>query len=334
MSLKLAIYGYDSDIGRLVIETLDEQGIEFTDVYPLSPLGGEYDAVKIGKNNYFVAPIDEFDFAKADVALFLTTQDESQRWVDTAREKGCIVVDNSHLFSGDGKTVTIVPELNPFDVKKAVESRLCIPALAPSVQLSLALSVLHDEYGVAKASVTSLESASEYGRLGTETLAHETTLLLNGMSGEHQGFPAQLAFNLHTKMGSTQENGSTDHENAIAKEVLQLLGRFERGFELTCILVPVFYGHTMVVNVELEDRSSLEQMRELIDKSDLLTLFNDDEVLTPVTDIINERTVMVSRLRENGSTGKSFSFVLMMDNTRRGEAISIVEITKLLDRQL
>ncbi|MGN0894068.1 MAG: Asd/ArgC dimerization domain-containing protein [Succinivibrio sp.] len=334
MSIKLAVYGYDSDIGKLVIETIDEQGIEFSEVYPLSPLGGEYDAVRIGKKNYFVEPVDRFDFSKADVAIFLTTQDESQRWVNEAREKGCIVVDNSHLFSGDGNTVTIVPELNPYDSKKALESRLCIPALASSVQLCFALSVLHDEYGVAKATVTSLESASEYGRLGTETLAHETTLLLNGMQGEHQGFQEALAFNLHTKMGTVEENGNTDHENTIVREVSSILGRFARGLEVTSILVPVFYGHTMVVNVELEERTSVDKIKSLIEKSQLLTLAADDQLLTPVTDIINERTVMISRLRENGTGGKSFSFVIMIDNTRRGEAISVVEIVKLLAKQL
>ena len=46
---------------------------------------------------------------------------------------------------------------------------------------------------------------SEHGRLGTETLARETTLLLNGMSGEHEGFPAQIAFNLHTQIGELEE---------------------------------------------------------------------------------------------------------------------------------
>ena len=62
MALKLAIYGYDSDIGKLVIETLEEQNIPLDDVFPLSPFSGEYDAVNICSQNYFVQPIEEFDF--------------------------------------------------------------------------------------------------------------------------------------------------------------------------------------------------------------------------------------------------------------------------------
>ena len=332
--MKLAIYGYDTDIGKLVIETIEEQDLSLGEVFPLSPLTGEYDAVQIKGQNYFVQPVEEFDFSKADVALFLTTQDESQHWINAAREKGCIVIDDSHLFNGDDKTVTIVPEINPFDIKKAIENRLVIPALAPSVQLCLALSVLHDEYGIARATVTSMESVSEFGRLGTETLAHESTLLLNGMAAEHQGFPAQLAFNLHTRMGLLEDNGYSDHENAISNEVSRILGRFERGFDITCIQDPVFYGHTMVVNVDLEDKATLEEVKQAFDASEYVTVASEDDVLSPVADIINERTVMLTRLKQDKPGSKSYSFVIMMDNTRRGEAISCVEIAKLIAKSL
>ena len=334
MGIKLAIYGYDSDIGKLVLETLEEQQLDLTEVYPLSPLQGEYDAVMIDKQNYFVTPIDTFDFSKADVALFLTTQDETQRWVQKAKEEGCIVIDDSHLFSGDEKTNLVVPEINPYAVKDAIQSRLVIPALAPSVQLCLALAALHDEFGIAKATATSLESASEHGRLGTQTLAHETTLLLNGMAGDHQGFPCQLAFNLLNRIGVVEEDSYSDHENTIRSEVERILGKFERGFDVTCIQVPVFYGHTMVVNVELEDKASLDEVKQAFEKSQYITLCDDEEVLSPVENIVNERTVLVSRVRQSVKGSKSFSFVTMMDNTRRGEAISCVEIIKLLQKSL
>lgn len=334
MALKLAIYGYDSDIGKLVIETLEEQKIQLDDVFPLSPFSGEYDAVNICSQNYFVQPIEEFDFEKANVVLFLSTQDESQRWISKAQNAGCIVVDNSHLFSGDEKTALVVPEINPFDIKKAIESRLVIPALAPSVQICLALGALHDEFGVTRAVATAMESVSESGRLGTETLAHETTLLLNGMNGDHQGFSAQVAFNLHTISGSVEDNGYTDHEQTIKSEVSRILGKFERGFDVTTVQVPVFYGHTISVNADLEESVNVEDVIEAFKKSQFVTVKDNDENLTPVEDVINERTVLVSRIRQNIKGSKNVSFVCLMDNTRRGEAISCVEIVKLVAQNI
>ncbi len=334
MALNIALYGYDTDIGKLIIETLEEQDFSFANFFPLSPLTGEYDAVQIKRQNYFVEPISKFDFSKADIALFISTQDETSQWVKKAQESGCIVLDNSHLYSGDGHTLTLFPELNEFQIKEAVESRLVIPPLAPSLQLALPLSVLDDEFGVVKVTATSLESVSEQGRLGTETLAHETTLLLNGMSGEHDGFPAQLAFNLHTHVGNLSENNYTEHENTIRTEVQQVIGRFEGGIDVTTILVPIFYGHTQIVHVELDRVTSLEKIEQAFNDCEFVTLCEKDQVLTPVTDSINERSVLISRLRQDTQSGKSFSFVSLMDNSRRGEAISCVNIVKLLAKYM
>ena len=330
MSLKLAIYGYDTDIAKLVLETIDEQNFELDDLFFLTPLSGEYDAVSVRGKNYFVEAVDEFDFSKADVALFLSTKDESERLVLKAKEKGCVVVDNSHLFSGDKNTCTIVPQINDYDVKKAIENKLVIPALAPSVELILALSVLHDEFGVDKANATALESVSEFGQLGTQTLAHESTLLLNGMASDHQGFKAQLAFNLHSHIGEVLDTNFTDHESTIISETQRVLGKFTRGLNVTSVLVPVFYGHTMVVNVELEQAATLSEVQKAFADSEYTELCENDRLLSPVEDSINQRKVLVSRVRQTEGSKKSFSFELMMDNSRFGEAISLVEIIKLI----
>ncbi|MCR5536800.1 MAG: hypothetical protein K6F05_05220 [Succinivibrio sp.] len=335
MALKIALYGYDSDIGKLIIETLDEGGLEFADFFPLSPLTGEYDAVTIGKQNYFVQNVNEFDFAKADVAFFITTPDETQRLADKARQSGCIVIDNSHLYSGNNSIPVILPEVNGLDIQKAVETRLVVPATSLSSMLCLTLKPLQDAYGLSKVTATALLSVSEHGRVGTEALARETTLLLNGMAPEHYGFPEQLAFNLHTRVGEMLEDGYSERENITKNEVQKLLGGFERGFDVTCLLAPVFYGHTVVVNVELEDKATVQELCETFgDYPEYLSLKPNDELLTPVTHVINERNILVNRVRQVGKSGKSFTYVAMLDNTRRGEAISCVKIAKLFGEKL
>ncbi|MBO6258022.1 MAG: hypothetical protein J6M93_01605 [Succinivibrio sp.] len=335
MSLKIAIYGYDTDIGKLVLETLEQDNMQVDDLFPLSPLSGDFDAVTLNGKNYLIQSVDDFDFSKADIAFFISTQDETQRLAQEAREAGCIVIDDSHLYSGDEKVPLVLPELNDVDITKAIETRLVIPASSVSAEICLALAPLHDSFGVEHAVVTALESVSEHGRAGTETLAHETTMLLNGMSADHEGFPAQLAFNLHTRIGSLETDGYSDHENTIRKEVRRLMGRFSRGIDLTCIQVPVFYGHTIIVHVDLEEKTTLAKVEEAFnDYSDWISMPPKDQVLTPVTDGVNERNILVTRLKQDGQSGKSFSFVALMDNSRRGEAISCVKIAKLLAQKI
>lgn len=161
MALKIAIYGYDSDIGKLVLETMSEQNFEVADLFPLSPLTGEFDAVTLNGKNYMISSVDEFEFEKADVALFLTTRDESERLIPEAREAGCVVIDTSGFFASESKVPVVVPELNPYDLKTAYESKLVIPASSSATLTSLCLSPLIDEFGLERASVNVMQSVSQ-----------------------------------------------------------------------------------------------------------------------------------------------------------------------------
>ena len=328
MPLKLALYGYDTDIGRLVIETLEEdKELELEDFFPLSPLSGEYDAVRLKKRNYFVSPAAGFDFARADIALFITTPDESSRLADRARERGSIVIDNSRLFSGDGSTLTVLPRINGYELKRALETRLVIPATAPTVQLALSLLPFADEYGLSRVTATLIEAVSERGRLGTETLARETTMLLNGMHAEHEGFPEQVAFNLHTRIGEAGEDGFSEHERVIRRELETLFGGVR--WELTCVQAPIFYGHTLCVTADLEKPAGgPREVRELLEGYEDIEL--SDEVLTPVTHAVNRRGLVLGRLRLSRPANRTVSFVSLMDNSRLGEAVTCVELVKNL----
>lgn len=108
MALKIAVYGYDTDIGKLVFETMEEQKLKVDDLFPLSPLSGEFDAVTLNGENYMVKAADEFDFGSCDLALFLTTPDESSRLAHAAAAKGCTVIDASGLYSDDERIPLVI----------------------------------------------------------------------------------------------------------------------------------------------------------------------------------------------------------------------------------
>ena len=332
MPLKIAIYGYDSDVGKLVLETMEEEHYVVQDLIPLSPLSGEFDAVTLNGKNYIIKSVDEFDFQNADVALFLTTPDESERLVPEARQAGCLVIDGSGFFSGDSKVSVVVPELNPYEVKKAVQDGLVIPASSSATLSALTLSPLFDEFGIERASACIMQSVSEKGRLGTETLAHETVRLLNGLEGEHYGFDAQVAFNVFSHTDEVDEEGFSRSERIIAEETQRVLGNMHGGFDVSAVQVPVFYGHTAIIHVDLTQSTSLEEVKEAF-KSSLWINFRNNELLTTVENAVNERKILITRVKSHGRSGKSYSFIAMMDNSRRGEAVNVVELLKLAEKE-
>lgn len=332
--MKVAIYGYDTIVGKLVLEELENSELNITEFYPLSPLKAEYDAVPLRGKNHLIQYVDEFEFSKADVALFLTTKDESERLVARAQEEGCVVIDDSHLYSGIAGTPVVLKEVNPYDVTKVLEKKLANVPLATSSEIVLALNPIHDEYGIRKAAVTALISASEHGDLGTQTLARETTQLLNGMGVDVTDFPGQLAFNILTRVGVLDGDGVSEHEGVVLHEVFSLMDNFAEGMSLTCIQVPTFYGHTLSIHVELEEDCSLDDFKAALKNSDLIALEEELEnspLISPVNCAELESKLFVGRIRKQGRS--SFDYTVVMDNTRHGEATAAVGLLELLAKK-
>ncbi len=332
MALNVAVYGYATDLGKLILETLDEIKVPVANLYPLSPLDGEFDAVKLYGRNYPIEFVDNFDFSKADAALFLTTSDESQRLMPKAVEQGCIVIDTSSLYSGTDTAQLILPELNPYDLKKGLEKRLIIPPHATATAIVLALKDLHDEFEVTSIEAVSLEAVSELGSFGVQHLASEAAGLLSGRGTDEGSFlDAQIAFNLHTRIGTLNDQGLSSHEAAVVRETEYFLGHLQRGTAVTSCLLPVFFGHTICLHITLQEKVSKQQVLEILKESEYLNIQDDNGVLiTPVTHGLREKKPIITRLRQSTLKDHGFDLVVVFDNLGRGEAITCVKILKLM----
>lgn len=356
--MKIAIYGYDTIVGKQVLEELDNSNLPIEEFYPLSPIAMEYEAVPLRGKNHVISCVDEFDFAQAQVAIFLTTKDESERLIPEVQAAGCTVIDNSHLYSSIDQQPIVLKQINPYNIVKVLEKKLAVVPSAISTEIVLSTMPAHDEWGVRKAVVTALVSASEHGDLGTQTLARETSQLLNGMGVDVTDFPAQIAFNIHTRIGQIDDQGLSDYESVVNHEVFSLMDRFEQGLSLTCIQVPVFYGHTLSVHLELEDDPSLEDFLAVYGNCDHVQfedqvkpeLDADEEeaaaaagadgavdstkqvLVTPVSCAELENKIFISRVRKTDRG--CFDFTVVMDNTRLGEAATIVNVLDLLRQHM
>ena len=349
--MKLAIYGYDTIVGKMVLEMLESnEQLQLDEFYPLSPIPLEYDAVPLKGKNHLITFVNEFDFAKADVALFLTTKDLSETWIPVATAAGCIVIDDSHLYSGakgeNGQATVIASTINPFKLPDLLNTKVAALPHATSVEIAAPLNELCHDFEVRKVVVTALIAASEHGELGTQTLARETTMLLNGQGVDVVDFPAQLAFNVLTRVGAVDREGVSAHERTIMEELRALLPDYKGQIALTCIQVPTFYGHTLSVQVELTTDETLEDVRDSLSNNsdlifedglkDLVAELEEEEspaelIVSPVTCADFERdAIFLSRLRKVGPG--TYDFTAVMDNTRYGEAKGALDLLLLLQK--
>ena len=114
MSYNIAIVGSTGAVGREMLETLSYRKFPCKNVYALASKSSLGKEVSFGEDKVLkVQALEDFDFSKADIALFSAGSDVSKKFAPIAGKNKCIVIDNSSFFRMDKDVPLIVPEVNP-----------------------------------------------------------------------------------------------------------------------------------------------------------------------------------------------------------------------------
>ena len=102
MSYNIAIVGSTGAVGREMLETLSYRKFPCKNVYALASKSSLGKEVSFGEDKVLkVQALEDFDFSKADIALFSAGSDVSKKFAPIAGKNKCIVVDNSSFFRMD-----------------------------------------------------------------------------------------------------------------------------------------------------------------------------------------------------------------------------------------
>jgi aspartate-semialdehyde dehydrogenase len=100
----------------------------------------------------------------------------------------------------------------------------------------------------------------------------------------------------------------------------------------TCVRVPVFVGHALAANVELEHELSPDAAREALYEFEGVLLVDDpadNAYVTPV-ECVGEYGVFVSRVRKDPTVPHGISMWIVADNLRKGAALNAIQIAEAL----
>jgi aspartate-semialdehyde dehydrogenase len=98
------------------------------------------------------------------------------------------------------------------------------------------------------------------------------------------------------------------------------------------VRVPVFIGHSEMVNVEFEREITHGQAREALRRAPGVVVVDhraDEGYVTPV-ECAGEDAVYVSRLREDPTVENGLSMWVVADNLRKGAALNAIQIAETL----
>ena len=329
---KIAIVGATGNVGREVLDIIDDREIQYSDLVALASKKSEGMEINFGEDkSIIVKNLSEYDFTGTDIAIFSAGASVSAEYAPIAAKKGCIVIDNTSHFRTDSDVPLVVSEVNPEDIKNYRKKNIIANPNCSTMGMLVAIKPLHDQFKVKRLVVSTYQSVSGSGKEGEDELDNQTRSLLNNKPITKQKFTKQIAFNLIPHIDVFLDDGQTKEEWKMYQETKKIL---DPSIELTatCVRVPVFVSHSIAVNVEFEKPYEEDQVREIYKTAPGLKVVDfrvDEGYVTPV-EVAGLDPVYVSRIRRDKTIENGLNFWCVSDNLRKGAALNTVQITEIL----
>lgn len=332
MGYRVAVVGATGNVGREILQTLAERAFPVDEVVALASERSSGREVSFGENDVLkVRPLDDFDFAGFDIALFSPGAKVSAVHAPRAAEAGCVVIDNTSQFRMDPDVPLVVPEVNPEAIAQHTKRNIIANPNCSTIQMVLALKPIHDAAKVRRVVVSTYQSVSGAGKEAMDELFNQTRGIFVNDPVVKEQFTKQIAFNVIPHIDVFMDDGATKEEWKMMVETRKILDR-DIKVMATCVRVPVFIGHGEAVSVELANDLSVEQARGLLRATPGVTVIDhraNEGYVTPV-ECVGDDMVYVSRIRKDPTVKNGLAFWVVSDNLRKGAALNAVQIAEHL----
>lgn len=328
MRYNVAIVGATGMVGRKFLEVLEEMNFPIDNLYLFSSKKSAGKKLKFKGCDYIVYELCEENIKQKNIkiALFSAGADVSLSYARVFASYGAVVIDNSSAFRMFSDVPLVVPEVNPLDIlshKGIIANPNC-----STIQAVVALKPLQDRYGIKRIVYSTYQAVSGAGLLGYNDLKE-------GIMGKNpKKFPYAIAYNLIPQIDVFLEDGYTKEEVKMINETKKILHNKDLKITATTVRVPVFYGHSESINVELNKSFNIDEIRDIYRNSKGIILkddFKNLEYPMPI-DCEGKDEVFVGRIREDHSIENGLNLFVVSDNIRKGAATNAVQIAiKLIE---
>lgn len=331
MGFKVAIVGATGNVGREMLNILEERGFPADEVVPLASRRSQGTEVSYGDRTLKVKALDTFDFSDTDICLMSAGGNVSKEWSPKIGKQGCVVIDNSSAWRYDADVPLIVPEVNPEAISGFSRKNIIANPNCSTAQLLVALKPLHDKARIRRVVVSTYQSVSGAGKEGMDELFTQTRAVFVADPVEARKFTKRIAFNVIPHIDVFMEDGSTKEEWKMVAETKKMLDPSIK-VTATCVRVPVFIGHSEAVNLEFEEPISADEAREILREAPGCLVIDKREnggYVTPI-ESAGEDATYISRIREDSTVENGLNIWVVSDNLRKGAALNAVQIAELL----
>lgn len=323
----IAVVGATGVVGSTFLKVLEERDFPFENIYMMASAKSAGKKLTFKNKEYTVEELTEHSFDKPiDIALFSAGGGTSAKFAPIAAEHGVTVVDNSSQWRMDKDVPLVVPEVNPEDIRDS-KGIIANPNCS-TIQAVVALKPLQDRYGIRRVIYSTYQAVAGSGLKGINDLK-------NGIEGKDeplQAYAHPIAYNCLPHIDVFMDNGYSKEEMKMVNETHKILHDDKIGVTATTVRVPVYYGHSESINIELEKPFEIEDIVELFRNSPGIIVQDDLEnnVYPLATEAAGTDEVYIGRIRRDFSVENGINLWCVADNVRKGAATNAIQIAEKL----
>jgi len=333
----VAVLGATGLVGDTMIKVLEERKFPVKQLFPLASNRSLGKDIEFNGKKIPVIDVETFDFSQADIGLFSAGGEVSRLYAPKAGAAGCVVIDNTSEFRYDDDIPLVVPEVNPEAIKHFTQRRIIANPNCSTIQMLVALKPLHDAARIERINVATYQSVSGAGKEAVDELAEQTVALMSGKGPvKPKVVAAQIAFNAVPQIDKFQDNGYTKEEMKMFWETRKIFADPDIKVNATTVRVPVFFGHSEVVNIETARKLTVPEARKLLEAAPGVKVIDTRKpggYPTAAVEAANDDRVFVGRIREDISHERGLNLWIVSDNIRKGAATNSVQIAEILVRE-
>ncbi len=330
---RVAVVGATGVVGQTILQVMHERKFPAKEVIPLASAKSVGKMVSYGFEELEVEDLAKFDFKGIDIALFSAGGEISKQYAPIAAQAGCVVIDNTSCFRYEDDIPLVVPEVNPHAIAQYKKRGIIANPNCSTIQMVVALKPIYDAVGIERINVATYQAVSGTGQKAIRELIDQLSALLNGRSIPPEVYPHQIAFNVIPQIDEFQENGYTKEEMKMVWETRKIFEDDTILVNPTAVRVPVIYGHSEAIHLELKAPLQVADAKALLEKAPGVIVFDEPEKKQypmPLVHATGHDEVYVGRIRQDISHPRGLNLWVVADNTRKGAATNAVQIAEIL----
>ena len=337
--MRVGVIGATGQVGGVMRAVLAERAFPVTSMRFFASARSAGTTLPWAGQAVTVEDVATADFAGLDVALFSVGAGASREYAPKVAAAGAVVIDNSAAWRMDPDVPLVVAEVNPEDAKNPPKGIIANPNCTTMAAMP-ALKPLHDAATLTRLVIATYQAVSGSGAAAVAAFkgqlgatADPSLYTFDGRPGlaiDPGPYVKPIAFNVLPLAGSLlgDDSGETSEERKLRDESRKILHIPDLPVAGTCVRVPVFTGHSLVVHAEFARPLDPAEARRLLADAPGVTLM---DVPTPL-DAAGADPALVGRIRADQSVpdGRGLVFFVSNDNLRKGAALNAVQIAEIL----